>query len=111
MEEPAEVSRAIDAKRLREIDVLACSLPPTNLADAKNLKWIQIASAGYAQLLGLDLPGRGIRATNARGCFDVPIGEWVMAMMVNLLRDTRQMIRNQESRTWDRGARFQRELR
>ena len=28
------------------------------------------------------LPGRGIRASNARGCFDVPIAEWNVAMMI-----------------------------
>ena len=72
---------------------------------------MQIASSGYSQLFGLNLAARGIRATNARGCFDVPIGEWCVAMMVNLVRDLRQMIRNQERGTWDRSARFQRELR
>jgi phosphoglycerate dehydrogenase-like enzyme len=77
----------------------------------KKLKWIQIASTGYTQLHGLDLPSRGIRATNARGCFDVPIGEWNIAMMVNLARDLRQMIRNQDAALWDRSAIFQNEIR
>ncbi len=46
---------------------------------------------------GHDLPGRGIRATNVKGCFNVPIVEWVIAMMVNLARDMRQMVRNPEA--------------
>jgi phosphoglycerate dehydrogenase-like enzyme len=75
------------------------------------LRLIQIASAGYTQLLGLDLPRRGVRACNALGVFDIPIAEWNVAMMVNLLRDLRGMIRNQEQGVWDRDARFQRELR
>src|SRR5206468_840958 len=111
MDPPAESCRAIDAARLRDVDVLFCTFPPTNHADLAALRWVQIASAGYSQLFGLDLSGRGVRATNARGCFDVPIGEWCVAMMVNLLRDLRQMIRNQENATWDRAASFQRELR
>jgi phosphoglycerate dehydrogenase-like enzyme len=41
----------------------------------------------------------------------VPIAEWVIAMLVNLARDLRQMIRNQDSTTWDRSAVFQREIR
>jgi phosphoglycerate dehydrogenase-like enzyme len=77
----------------------------------RKLKWIQIASTGYTQLHGLDLPARGVHATNARGCFDVPIGEWNIAMMVNLARDFRQMIRNQEHAVWDRSAIFQNEIR
>jgi phosphoglycerate dehydrogenase-like enzyme len=111
LDPPAEVARPIDAARLRDVDALFCTFPPTNIADARSLRWVQLASTGYSQLFGLDLPARGIRATNARGCFDVPIGEWVVAMMVNLVRDVRQMIRNQESATWDRSAVFQRELR
>jgi phosphoglycerate dehydrogenase-like enzyme len=108
---PAEVARPLSPERLRDVDALFCTFPPTNVADAKALRWIQVASTGYSQLFGLDLPARGIRATNARGCFDVPIGEWVIAMMVNLVRDVRQMIRNQDAAKWDRSAIFQRELR
>jgi phosphoglycerate dehydrogenase-like enzyme len=111
MELPAETARAIDPEQLYDVEVLFCTIPPVNFADLRTLRWVQIASAGYSQLFGLNLAARGIRATNARGCFDVPIGEWCVAMMVNLVRDLRQMIRNQEHGTWDRSAMFQRELR
>jgi len=108
---PAEVERELPAERLRAVDVLFCTYPPTNLVDMPALRWIQIASTGYSQLFRHALPSRGIRATNGRGCFDVPIAEWNVAMMINLARDFRQMIRNQEARVWDRGAAFQREIR
>lgn len=108
---PAEKARAVDPARLKDMEVLFCTIPPTNLADLNGLKWIQIASAGYSQLYGLDLPAKGVRATNALGCFDVPIAEWNVAMMVNLARDLRQMTRNQEATVWDRSAVFQREIR
>lgn len=108
---PVETARPFDPARLRGVDVLFCSLPPTNFADLQALRWIQLASTGYTQLFGLDLPVRGIRATNCRGCFDVPIAEWNLAMMVNLARDFRQMIRNQDAAVWDRSAVFQREIR
>ena len=64
--------------------------------------WIQIASVGYEQLLGLGLAARGVRACNARGVFDTAIAEWNVAMMINLARDLRGMIRNQERGVWDR---------
>jgi phosphoglycerate dehydrogenase-like enzyme len=108
---PAEKARVVEPSRLKDVEVLFCTFPPTNLADMPALRWIQIASAGYTQLFGLDLPAKGIRATNALGCFDVPIAEWNMAMMVNLARNARQMIRNQEATVWDRSAVFQREIR
>ena len=108
---PAEIKRPLEPERLRGAEVLFCTFPPTNHHDLSALKWIQIASTGYTQLFGLDLPARGIRATNCRGCFDVPIAEWNISMMVNLARDFRQMIRNQEAAVWDRSATFQREIR
>ncbi|MBI4626382.1 MAG: D-2-hydroxyacid dehydrogenase [Verrucomicrobia bacterium] len=108
---PMETARPLDAARIADADVLFCTIPPTNFADLRALKWVQIASTGYTQLLGLDLPARGIRATNCRGCFDVPIAEWNVAMMVNLKRDLRQMIRNQDTAVWDRSAVFQHEIR
>ncbi|MEO6874635.1 MAG: D-2-hydroxyacid dehydrogenase [Opitutaceae bacterium] len=108
---PEERARPLDPVRIQDANVLFCTFPPTNVSEMKSLQWIQIASTGFTQLLPLDLPGRGIRATNARGCFDVPIAEWNMAMMVNLVRDVRQMIRNQDAGVWDRSAVFQRELR
>jgi len=40
----------------------------------------------------------------------MPIGEWNMAMMVNLARDFRSLIRNQDEQVWDRDARFQKEI-
>lgn len=109
--EPEERSRPLPAERLREVDVLFCTFPPANFGDLARVRWIQIASTGYAQLFGLGLNERGIAATNGRGCFDVPIAEWNVAMMVNLARDMRGMIRNQEAAVWDRDARFQREIR
>jgi phosphoglycerate dehydrogenase-like enzyme len=109
--EPAEAERPLDADRIRDVEVLFCTIPPANLADMTRLRWVQIASTGYSQLFRHGLAARGIHATNARGCFDVPIAEWNVAMMVNLARNLRQMIRNQEAAVWDRAAGFQREIR
>ena len=108
---PEQRSRELPPDRLEAADALFCMFPPSNLAAMTKLRWIQIASVGYAQLFGLGLPERGIIASNARGCFDVPIAEWNIAMMINLARDLRSMIRNQESAVWDQAAAFQREVR
>lgn len=107
----AENAREIPRKLIEDIDVLFCSYPPSNFTDMRQVRWVQIASSGYTQLFSHDLPARGIRATNARGCFDVPIAEWNIAMMVNLIRDLPQMSRNQQAHVWDRSAKFTRELR
>lgn len=110
-EQPEERSRELPRERIQNADVLFCTYPPSNFDAMKKVRWIQLASAGYSQLFGLDLAARGILASNARGCFDVPIAEWNLAMMVNLARDLRRMIRNQEGAVWDRRAGFQTEIR
>ncbi|MCA9417779.1 MAG: D-2-hydroxyacid dehydrogenase [Candidatus Omnitrophica bacterium] len=92
-------------------EILFCGAPPENLDDMIELKWIQIASSGFESLIPLNLPKRGIRASNARGVFDTPIAEWCLAMMVNLTRDLPQLYRNQQAGHWDRDARFQTEIR
>jgi phosphoglycerate dehydrogenase-like enzyme len=104
---PADLPAALAA----EAGAIFCTYPPVDIDSMHKLRLVQISSAGYSQLFGLKLPERGIRACNARGCFDVPIAEWNVAMIVNLTRDLRQMIRNQESQIWDRSARFQSEVR
>jgi phosphoglycerate dehydrogenase-like enzyme len=108
---PFEESQPVDPATLRDAEVLLFSNPPTNFNDATSVKLVQLDSAGYSQIFPLDLSRKGIRACNGLGNFDVPIAEWNIAMMVNLARDMRQMIRNQDKGVWDRDARFQREIR
>ena len=106
-EEPVTLPVALIA----DAEAMLCTFPPANIGDLRALRLVQIASAGYTQLVGIGLPDRGVRACNALGVFDVPIAEWNVAMMDNLLRNLRGMIRNQEQGVWDRDIRFQRELR
>ena len=111
IEPPLEQVRELPVEKIRDADVLFCTFPPANHREMRALRWIQIASTGYTQLYGHDLPVRCVRATNARGCFDVPIAEWNIAMMVNLARDLRKMLHNQDAAIWDRSAIFQNEIR
>lgn len=108
---PSVNSRELPIDILTNCDVLFCTIPPSNHNEASRLKYIQISSAGYAQVIGQKLEERNIKVCNALGVFDVPIAEWNIAMMVNLARDLRQMIRNQESGVWDKSAKFQNEIR
>ena len=92
--------RVVESARIRDAEALLCSYPPANLDEMRSLRWIQVTSTGYRQLVGLGLTERGIRASNSRGCFDTAITEWNLAMMVMLTRDVRQMIRNQDTAAW-----------
>ena len=91
-------------------DVLLCELPPANFDDFDRLKWIQLSSAGYNQVLKLPILERGIRVTNGLGNFDGPIAEWNIMMMLMWQREMLDQLANQNNKVWDRGARFQRDL-
>jgi phosphoglycerate dehydrogenase-like enzyme len=105
-----EDSRLVDPKILKDKNYLFCSFPPKNLQDMNAIELIQVASAGYTQLFDLGLEKSKIACCNAAGVNDVPIAQWNVAMMINLARDVRGMIRNQEAGVWERPARFQMDL-
>lgn len=108
---PEERVRPLPKELIADADVLFCTFPPENHAEMEKLKFVQISSAGYKQLMGIGLNGQGVKASNALGVFDVPIAEWNVAMMINLARDMRGMMHNQDNAIWDRSARFQHEIR
>lgn len=103
--------RTVSADLLRGQHVLLCKAPPLNFEDLTDLEVMQLTSVGYEHLRHLKLGESRIRVCNARGIFETAIAEWVVAMMANLARDLRGMIRNQEHGVWMRSARFQHELR
>jgi phosphoglycerate dehydrogenase-like enzyme len=96
---------------LREAEVLLCKLPPRNLDAIPGLKFIQLTTVGYEHLRDRGLGDRPLGVCNARGVFDTAIGEWNLAMMVNLVRDLRAMVRNQVQARWERAPHFQQEVR
>lgn len=108
---PEEKSRVLPTEQIQACDILFSTFLPENYLDLQQLKLVQISSVGYTQLVGKSLTERGVRACNAQGVFDVPIAEWNIAMMINLARNLRGLVRNQEAGIWDRSTDFQQEIR
>jgi len=99
------------AELLGPAHVMICKRPPENIDDLTSLKLLQLATVGYEHLAHVKLAGRPFTVCNARGVFDTAIAEWNAAMMINLTRDLRGMIRQQEQGAWHRADRFQQEIR
>jgi phosphoglycerate dehydrogenase-like enzyme len=108
---PHEKAWDLPADAPRDGDILLCKVPPRQLDELTRLKMIQITSVGYDNLRDRGFADRPIRVCNARGLYDTAIAEWVVAMMINLARDLRSMIRYQEQAHWERANRFQEEIR
>ena len=111
VDSPHDHVRELPKEIIKDTDILFCTFPPKNHREMSQLKFIQLGSSGYKQLIGEGFDQRKIRACNARGVFDIPIAEWNIAMMVNLARDMRQIFHNQDRQIWDRSPRFQYEIR
>jgi phosphoglycerate dehydrogenase-like enzyme len=92
-------------------EILLCKRPPRDIAGMPGLKWVQIGTVGYEHLKGRGLADSPVVLTNARGVFDTAIGEWCVGMMVALMRDLRQMLRDQGHGVWRREARYQQQVR
>ena len=101
----------VPGELLRDVDCLLCEQPPRNFDDFRQLKFMQLSSAGYSQIFGLPLLERGIRVCNARGSFDIPIAEWNVMMLLAWHRNLPGMLENQRHRVFDAGAQFQQEFR
>lgn len=94
-----------------KVEILLCKRPPRNFDRMPDLRLIQLSTVGYEHLRHLGLGNRLLRVCNARGVFDTAIAEWNLAMMINLTRDVRDMLRNQEQARWVKIARYQQEIR
>ena len=96
---------------LQDVTILLTSMPPANFPLLTHLQWLQLSSTGYSQVFNLPIVERGIRVTNSRGVFDVPIAEWNIMMMLAWQRRLLELLEHQRTATWDPGPRFQGELR
>jgi phosphoglycerate dehydrogenase-like enzyme len=92
-------------------EILLCKLPPRNWERMPRLRLIQLSTVGYEHLRHYGLAFCPLRVCNARGLFDTAIAEWNLAMMVNLRRDLRAMLHNQDQAHWEKADRFQQEIR
>ncbi|PTM56408.1 D-2-hydroxyacid dehydrogenase [Desmospora activa] len=69
------------------------------------LRWIHVLSAGVELLPFAALRQAGIRVSNSRGIHAVPMGEYTLAMMLQLTRRGHDLYRSQREKHWDRDIR------
>jgi phosphoglycerate dehydrogenase-like enzyme len=70
------------------------------LARCPNLRWVHSATAGVERVLTPQAAQRGLVITNARGVFSEPIAEYVLMMILAVMRRLPQLLELQRERTW-----------
>lgn len=92
------------AVALRGAEVLYTQAVPSQLDPASRLAWVQLHFSGidHASWSPIFDESRGIVITNVAGAHAVPIAEYCVFVMGLLLRDFMQLLRDKQTRTWDR---------
>ncbi|WP_099157575.1 D-2-hydroxyacid dehydrogenase [Virgibacillus ndiopensis] len=71
------------------------------------LKWIMVLSAGMDQMPFETINQRNILVTNSRGIHKIPMSEYAISMLLQVYRNSKQMIENEANNHWDRTVKIQ----
>ncbi|UCZ54129.1 D-2-hydroxyacid dehydrogenase [Bacillus shivajii] len=69
---------------------------------AKQLKWIMVISAGVDKVPFDVIKRKNILVTNARGIHGVPMAEYTIHMMLQVIRQAKTLISNEQKKHWER---------
>ena len=88
---------------LEEMEVILGNLAdPAQLRRCKNLRWLQLDSAGTDGYCAPGLLPEGAVLTNATGAFGACIAEWLLAALLALWRRLPEYAENQKNCRWQR---------
>ena len=85
---------------LREAEIVFGEPGIREIRECPRLKWIQMSWAGtdvYTMREGFP---RKVKVTNAKGCFQVVIGEYIVAVLLELCRNLKQYNAQQQEGIW-----------
>ncbi len=87
---------------IEDIDMLLCFdvFDRINIDNLKNLKWIQLTSAGINQVPKDIVLKKDITLTNNRGCYSIPIAEWNVLKILEMLKNSKEFYHRQNTKTW-----------
>lgn len=89
-------------EEISDIDALACYNPfnALDISKLRNLKWIQLFSVGIDQLPKDKVREQGIIVTNNRSGFSIPMGEWIVMKILELMKNSKGFYTNQSEKKW-----------
>ena len=87
-------------KQIREADVILGNLPVARLAQAANLKWLQLNSSGADAYAAEGALAPEVILTNATGAYGLAISEHLLAATFFLKKKLGLYFMNQKNREW-----------
>ena len=88
----------------KDFDAAVCNslFQYNDIEDFKNLKVVQLTSAGYDRTPVSLFAQRGIALFNAKGIYNVPMAEWAVLKALEIYKDSRFFCKNQEQKIWEK---------
>jgi phosphoglycerate dehydrogenase-like enzyme len=104
------VNKANVMQEIGDADAFIGNISPAEVRAGKNLKWVQVMSAGVENVLfmsgGSDLRESNIVLTNNKIVQGPEIADHAMAMLLTLSRNLRKYIADDQQENWD-GRRYE----
>ncbi|MTI56054.1 MAG: dihydrofolate reductase [Geosporobacter ferrireducens] len=86
-----------------DADILVCYNPFSrlDLRRMKQLKLIQLSSVGIDQVPLEYIQGRNIILSNNRGGYSIPMGEWIVMKILEMLKHSKELYAQQQKKQWE----------
>lgn len=90
------------SNEISDVDIMVCSNPfrKIDIDEFTNLKWIQLLTAGVNQVPMDKVLAKDIVLTNNRGGYSIPIAEWIVLKMLEMIKNTREFYHRQDDKIW-----------
>ncbi len=87
-----------------KVDAIVCNglFLTHDIDDFKNLKYIQLTSAGLDRVPLNRIKERNITLKNARGVYSLPMAEWTIGKVLDIYKKTAFFISNQNNGLWEK---------
>lgn len=91
-----------EIKEIEDVDILVCFNPfdKLDISLLPNLKWIQLLSAGINQVPKEKVLNKNIIVTNNRGCYSIPIAEWIVLKTLEMFKNSKEFYEKQKNKVW-----------
>lgn len=95
-------SKVVFEENFRDVDVLVCYNPFSTLdiIQMENLKWIQLSSIGIDQIPKDVVFSKNIIVTNNKGGYSIPMGEWIVLKILEMIKNSREFYERQKAKIW-----------
>ncbi len=89
-----------EKEEVLKADVIFGNVEPEHIGGAEKLKWVQLATAGSDNYAPVMPPG--VLLTNATGSYGPAISEYMLAVLLSLLKKLPRYYENQKKGLWKR---------